>query len=467
MNKTRADYPSLDAISKKFASESQAVAQQIRALKQHVENMRGGAWVGKAATAFIAEMDSTVLPSTQRLQRALDSASRATREISTTVKTAEEEAARVLNGNGTGPAGSGAGTVGEGAGSTGSSSSDATAGGTAQGATEGKGGPTNQSPANVPAWKQQNPLAVQDPAHVFSDGNLSNLVGKAYQGAGSPQLRSAMETLWANRDTPNSPAAQAALAQIAEARGVPLERIQADYQKYQQVLEQQRASGKNVEGLNDRNAKFMGKTGQLRYGDVVGQVFGVDPVFGSLLNPTGGLVGPDNTALDLGNTAVAYHGAVHDAGGYLYNYHNTGPGYDYLGREGRDTSSPFSGQIAGIEYWRGKVGNDATSVASQTIMGQALPIIDVVSTGWQGVKDAGTAGSNAYRNIREGDWSGLASDGWRDVSTTAGNLASGAVQTVKDTWHVVRTDAVMVWDVGGDVIDGGRNLGRKLWDKIW
>ncbi len=63
----------------------------------------------------------------------------------------------------------------------------------------------------------------------------------------------------------------------------------------------------------------MGSTSQLRYGKVVGDVFGVDPMFGAMLNPTGGLVGPDNKALDGDSTALGYHGVVHDAAGYLYN----------------------------------------------------------------------------------------------------------------------------------------------------
>ena len=49
------------------------------------------------------------------------------------------------------------------------------------------------------------------------------------------------------------------------------------------------------------------------------------------------------------------HGVVHDAAGYLKNYHDAGPGYDYLGREGRDTSDPFVGQEAGIQYWLEKL----------------------------------------------------------------------------------------------------------------
>src|SRR5205807_2681068 len=82
---------------------------------------------------------------------------------------------------------------------------------------------------------------------------------------------------------------------------------------------------------------------------------GIDPVFGAILNPTGGLPGPGNISTNVGDT-IGYHGIAHDAAGYLYNYHNVGPGYDYLGKgdfpaSGLGTESPISGQRAGIIYW--------------------------------------------------------------------------------------------------------------------
>ncbi len=100
----------------------------------------------------------------------------------------------------------------------------------------------------------------------------------------------------------------------------------------------------------------MGSTPQMRYGKVVGDAFGVDPVFGALLNPTGGLVGYGNIAYQPANdSAVGYHGVFHDAAGYLNSFHNAGPGYNYLGQEDGDTSSPLTGQTSGLRYWSDKV----------------------------------------------------------------------------------------------------------------
>ena len=52
---------------------------------------------------------------------------------------------------------------------------------------------------------------------------------------------------------------------------------------------------------------------------------------------------------------VAYHSAVHDAFGYLINYHKTGPGYKYLDAASMfKRDNPLSEQAAGIRFW-GKV----------------------------------------------------------------------------------------------------------------
>lgn len=49
---------------------------------------------------------------------------------------------------------------------------------------------------------------------------------------------------------------------------------------------------------------------------------------------------------------IAYHSAVHDAFGYLKNYHNTGPGYNYLSTCSMfATENPAAGQISGINFW--------------------------------------------------------------------------------------------------------------------
>jgi hypothetical protein len=208
---------------------------------------------------------------------------------------------------------------------------------------------------------------ARDPNSLFKDDYMKSLVGSQFEGADSAALRNAMNTLAGN---PTGPQADAALNQIAQLRGRPVEQIRAEYQKFLQAKAQRDAAGgEPVPDLNFAHPRFMGSTSQLRYGKIVGDAFGMDPVFGAMLNPTGGLVGPGNAAVDGDSSAVGYHGQVHDAAGYLYNYHKAGPGYDYLGLEGRDTSSPLSGQREGIRYWREQLGGvSPISTPSEYVM---------------------------------------------------------------------------------------------------
>lgn len=447
-DKTRGNYEELARIASAFAAEESRQSATFNDLRKGAEQLRSGDWIGQGASAFYAEMDSQVLPSLQRLVRAMASASRVTRTLSQTIKQAEEEAARLLNGDG-----AVGDTSGGGAGSgSGSGSGTGAPGGT-------PGGASGSTPTGAtPAWQQANPLLARDPATLFTDQNMKSLIGKTWQGEGTDALKGAMNTLWDNRNNPNSPAVQQALQQIADARGVPLEKIQADWNKYQQVLAQQTANGTAAEGLNSRNADFMGSRGQLRFGQVVGDAFGVDPVFGALLSPTGGMVGPGNNAFDAGDTAVGYHGAVHDAAGYLYNNHKAGPGYDYLGREGRDTSSPFSGQISGIAYWRGNLPMDWKSEVSQGVMNAFVPVLDTVEVAINPIRNTWNLGSNAVSNIREGDFRGLVSDGWNDGVKLVTGPFTDTYDVVRDGYNSAKAEAGVWAERGKNVLSGAWSL---------
>ncbi|MCA0352291.1 MAG: hypothetical protein LCH85_09865 [Chloroflexi bacterium] len=245
----------------------------------------------------------------------------------------------------------------------------------------------------------QEPMSTEQ---VFNDKYMGDLVGQQFQGAGNPELNSAMELLTSGNASPEQ--IEEALKKIAAARGVPLEKIQADYGKFLELREQAAKTGaangqSAVEAINQTfHGDFMGSTSSLRYGKVVGDVLGIDPVFGSMLNPSGGLVGPGNKAIDLGDSPVSYHGAVHDAAGYLFNYHDMGPGYNYLGLERRDTANPLTGQESGIRYWNEKMGNTGIgatiSNGAGSLIGKAQDAVnwfgdvkqDVQNT-WSGVKD--------------------------------------------------------------------------------
>jgi WXG100 family type VII secretion target len=94
--KVRSDFDQLNNIADTFSSQSDAISQMNQNLKSKMEQLRGGDWVGKGATKFYNEMDSSVMPSLQRLQNALSQASSVTRKIGQLMKQTEDEAARVF-----------------------------------------------------------------------------------------------------------------------------------------------------------------------------------------------------------------------------------------------------------------------------------------------------------------------------------------------------------------------------------
>lgn len=75
-----------------FRSQSENITKQSQQIKANVEDLQGGNWIGKGAQAFYREMGDQVMPTMQRLQRALAEASRITQQISQIMKQAEDEA---------------------------------------------------------------------------------------------------------------------------------------------------------------------------------------------------------------------------------------------------------------------------------------------------------------------------------------------------------------------------------------
>lgn len=88
----RSDYDQLRSMAQAFRGQSEEVTKHQQALKSQVDDLQGGNWIGKGATAFYQEMGDTVMPTMQRLQRALAEASRITQQISQIMKAAEDEA---------------------------------------------------------------------------------------------------------------------------------------------------------------------------------------------------------------------------------------------------------------------------------------------------------------------------------------------------------------------------------------
>jgi hypothetical protein len=236
---------------------------------------------------------------------------------------------------------------------------------------------------------------------VFTVERLTALPTLEIQGAGSQKLADAMFVLELRRNADdgrlfsnrNSAAVDAALVTVAAERGVSLEKIQADYAAMvERALDIDRRTGKTgrlerpfVEGRSDEfrvpelssvrnglvqgingplqdNGRHMASMSQLRFGSLVGDSLGgLDPVFGALLSPTGGIPGAGNVEISDrlylaggGRDVVAIHGVAHDAAGYLRAYHNQGPGYNYVpaGIRLLADTNPLAGQISGIDFFK-------------------------------------------------------------------------------------------------------------------
>lgn len=405
-SRIRANYEELASISRSFQAESDATQRTLRELRSRMQTLEGGDWVGRGARAFYAEMNDSVLPSLTRLEKALAQAATVTTRLERRVRQAEADAARVLDGRGvasggaadSGPAGAtdggGNGTGGDGSGGSGAGAGDAAGGGGA---------------AATPDWQQKNPALTRDPEGLFKDDYMRGMIDRHFQGENSSELRDVMNTLYNN---PTGAAKDEALQRLADLRGRPVDEIRAEYDKYTQLRDRADARGYDREALKQETTwkdglltavsprlggayvalsthpDFMGSTNQLRYGQVVGDAYGIDPAFGALLNPSGGLVGPGNAAVDAGDTAVSYHGIFHDAAGYMLNAQGDGPGYDYMHLEGRDPTSPLTGQRSGIRHWGELTGDNGFMTRTEArVMDGVVSTVDTVSGAWKGIKD--------------------------------------------------------------------------------
>ncbi|XP_012554498.2 uncharacterized protein LOC100205034 isoform X1 [Hydra vulgaris] len=141
------------------------------------------------------------------------------------------------------------------------------------------------------------------------------------------------------------------------------ERFIQDSEKFLQIYKS-RSGETDILNHND----YWGSLQQIISGkviaDFVAEDYGpLDPIFGVLLNPTTGRVGPGDTGfihniLFDRDGPMAYHAAVHDAFGYLKTFHNVGPGYNYLGGVSAvETENCMAGQTSGLLFWKFVINN--------------------------------------------------------------------------------------------------------------
>lgn len=324
-----ADYEQLSQIAKAFSKQSEAIESTTNRLSNKMDALQNGHWIGKGASAFYSEMENSILPSVKGLSEVLAMADRVARAIIKIMEESDEEAASVIQ------------LFGEAglAGAVGAAATGATA-----------------AVTGVP-WNKLNRLLVRDPGGLFAPNRLRALIDLRVEGAG-PELGSAMFDFLEN---PSKGAKENLLTIIIKLRKRPEAEITVEFEKFQEAMEQRNAASSDAEETfgGGGSQSFMGSMTQMRYGSVVGDAFGIDPVFGAMLNPNGGLIGPGNWSFAGPDTAVGYHKIAHDAAGYLHNYHQVGPGFDYLGSGSGAPSDPNTGHTAGLAFWRKTLGDSS------------------------------------------------------------------------------------------------------------
>lgn len=101
----RADCDRLTTSANNSGWEAAAVRQALQDIERQTETIQAGDWMGPRAQAFHDEMNGQMLPTLDRLVRALEAAADTTRQVNQIAQQAEAEAASYLKatGNGSGP----------------------------------------------------------------------------------------------------------------------------------------------------------------------------------------------------------------------------------------------------------------------------------------------------------------------------------------------------------------------------
>jgi WXG100 family type VII secretion target len=95
-----------------FDQQADQIRKLLASVRQQQEQLQNGDWVGTGAQAFYAEMNSTVVPTLNRLLQAMSQAATTTRQINQSMQQTEAEAASFFRLNGNGAAAGGLASVG-------------------------------------------------------------------------------------------------------------------------------------------------------------------------------------------------------------------------------------------------------------------------------------------------------------------------------------------------------------------
>jgi WXG100 family type VII secretion target len=94
--KVQANYDELVNIANQFAQEAASMEQLLNKVQSLVGDLQNGGWIGRGANSFFSEMHDLVFPGMQKLNRALEDAGSATKQISNIMSQAEHEASSLF-----------------------------------------------------------------------------------------------------------------------------------------------------------------------------------------------------------------------------------------------------------------------------------------------------------------------------------------------------------------------------------
>lgn len=415
----QAQYDILEKIAHQFDGESGNVELMLRTLRQIGDRLESGGWEGDAAQAFYAEMNGEVFPALVRLQEALQESGEVTKQIAQIIQSAEQEAANqfTLERGGNHQAGNG-GT-----------------------------GNANTIPTGEGNWRLTNEKVFGN----FSEENMDKIASwqpTINQSQAGDAMKALFEQGRPNSDV-NSLEVQKQLQILVDAYNDPAIDMAYMENQYRRYLELEAEMFERIEASSDMTPPahiedglkipvigtleygrqdYWGSTTQMRFGRVVGDSLGIDPVFGALLSPTGGTPGIGNQQNFIPNpeSAIAQHGTFHDGAGFLQKYFGVDPGYDYLGLENAPYGSPLAGQQTGINYWNERISAPPEGT---------LPVIGEYLTGEQEETLTSIVGTSLRLKDEVDQFGSAVSE---QIDSISDDIESGldyVVDSVSDSWN--------------------------------
>lgn len=98
-NIVQIDYDKMRQVADAFAQQSAEVKRILNTVEDQINVLKAEKWKAESATAYYNEMDHTVCPAVNKLAQKLDLASEVCKQISATLKKAEQDAMNALPNN--------------------------------------------------------------------------------------------------------------------------------------------------------------------------------------------------------------------------------------------------------------------------------------------------------------------------------------------------------------------------------